>query len=133
MRFHKRKAKHLDPEAIQLTDDLVALIWASDGEDAEARQLRFGVGRVNRNGGRPFRTLRPEHLVQLPEFLRALAKGLAESPDLPADLRVELRKLAQTPPPVSELADWFSPATAERLRGRRDDGSEPGGNGALRF
>lgn len=132
MWFSKRKT-HLEPEVIQLTDDLVALLWVNADEADESRRLRWSIGRVNRNGGKPFRTLHAAHCLQIGEFAKRLAKGLAESPDLPNDLRVKLGAMAQPPREAGDLTHLFSPAALEALRARRDDGSEPGNGNPLRF
>ena len=92
----KRKSttpKSEAPEAVRIAPNIQALVWSVVGLQDRTHKLHFRLERVASNG-RTFRTLRPEHLLELPSGVALLAGGFAKVATLPQPLRENLKRLA---------------------------------------
>lgn len=81
-------------ETVRISPNLQALVWSVLGMHDREHRIHFRVDRMSPEG-RALRTLRPEHLLELPQGLALLAGGFAKVGSLPQELRQSLKHLAE--------------------------------------
>jgi hypothetical protein len=87
-------------ERFQMSENLEVAVWSAPRQDG-TRRLSWALSRVNPvDPTRPFKTLRPEDLLEVPMVLAALASGFAQLPELAPEVREQLRELAKIGEPV---------------------------------
>ena len=82
-------------QTARVTENLTVAVWRAEDKEGGTR-MHFKIARVNpRNPEATYSTLRPEHLLEVPEYVATLASAFAQHPDLAKEVREELRLLAR--------------------------------------
>jgi hypothetical protein len=90
----KNKRQSSEPtETAAVTKNVVAALWGS--QDAQGRpSFRWSLSRIDNDGTTIRRTFKVEHVLQIPEAVRVLAKSFAQIDTLDEAQRTELSRLA---------------------------------------
>jgi hypothetical protein len=93
--FERNKTpKRRDPdETVRVSPNLQAQVWSVLGMHDREHRLHFRLERISPEG-RALRTMRPEHLLEIPQSVALLAGGFAKVGSLPQALRDSLKHLA---------------------------------------
>ena len=78
----------------QVTDNVQVAIWT--GTDKEGRpRYSWGLGKVNpANDAKPYKTFRPEELLEIPKAITTLSNAFADAEELDQELRLRLATFA---------------------------------------
>lgn len=91
----KQTPKRRDPdETVRVSPNLQALVWSVLGMNEREHKLHFRLERITPDG-RALKTMRPEHLLEMPQSIGLLAGGFSKVGALPQSLRESLKHLAE--------------------------------------
>jgi hypothetical protein len=80
-------------ETVRVSPNLQALVWSVLGMHDREHRLHFRLERITPEG-KALRTLRPEHLLEIPMACALLCGGFSKVGSLPQALRDSLKHLA---------------------------------------
>src|SRR5947209_4938556 len=88
-------------ERIQMSPNLEVVLWSAPRLDG-TRRVHWAFSRVNPiDPTKPFKTLRPEDVLEVPMVLVSLASGFAELQDLDPAIRKQLREVVKLNEPAN--------------------------------